>query len=185
MTESIILGPEETDRAVSTILVGLDGSAASIHATGFAARLAVQLNARIIAAHAVGLLDVWPENPHDRGERNSHKHVSDLSHGAWSDPIRLCGIEPEVVLRDGPPTLVLIDLAEEYDADLVVVGSRGVGQAAVFALGSTAARLTEVSTRPVVVVPEPALRDRADGTPSPTARGVTTRADSISDDGLT
>jgi len=154
-----------TSRDVATILVGLDGSTASTHAAAFAARLAVQLNARIVAAHAVGLLDVWPEHPDVRGERNSHKQVSELSHGAWSDPIRRCGIEPEVVLRDGPPTLVLIDLAEEYDVDLVIVGSRGAGQASAFALGSTAARLTEVSSRPIVVVPEPILRAPADSAP--------------------
>ena len=54
-------------------------------------------------------------------------------------------------LLDGPPTRVLLELADRIDADLIVVGSRGAGQAEVFALGDTSTKLTHRSTRPVLV----------------------------------
>jgi nucleotide-binding universal stress UspA family protein len=58
-----------------------------------------------------------------------------------------------VFLLDGPPTRVLLELADRIDADLIVVGGRGAGLAEVFALGDTSTKLTHRSTRPVVVVP--------------------------------
>ena len=137
-----------------TILLGVDGSAASLHAAGFATDLASGLGARIVAVHAVGLLDVWPAQPDGLHERNSHVLVGELIAGPWTEPIRSAGVEVELVLRDGPPALVLLRVADEFDVDIIVVGTRGSGDAALFALGNTAAHLTERSTRPVLVVPD-------------------------------
>ncbi len=143
-----------SEQHTTTILVGIDGSASSLHAGRLAGRLAARLHADVVAAHAVGLLEVWPEHPEDHTERNSHTHVREMAAGAWAGPIRLAGVEPRVVLRDGPPAQVLLDLADEYDADIIVVGTRGSGNAALYELGSTAARMTARSTRPVLVVPD-------------------------------
>jgi nucleotide-binding universal stress UspA family protein len=137
---------------ITSILVGVDGSAESDHAAAFAGVLGAAIGARVITVHATGLLDVWPDHP-EPGMRNSHAHVDELMHGAWTEPLRTAGVEPEIVIRDGPPAHVLLAVADELDVSLIVVGTRGVGQTDPYGLGSVATRLTHESTRPVVIVP--------------------------------
>ena len=140
---------------IKTILVGVDGSPESDRAAAFSTILAKQLDAEIVAAHAVGLLDVWFERPKAGDEHNSHAHVTALMEGRWTDSFRRLGIRPRVVLLDGPPARVLLELADQIDADLIVVGSRGVGQAELLALGDTSTKLAHRSARPVLIVPAP------------------------------
>jgi nucleotide-binding universal stress UspA family protein len=152
---------------IATILVGVDGSPESDRAAAFASELATQVGADIVAAHAVGLLDVWPEHPEAGKQHNSHAHVTALMEGPWTEGIRRMGLQPRVVLLDGPPAHVLLELADQIDADLIVVGSRGAGQAELFALGDTSTKLAHQSARPVLIVPVP----RTDGDALP-IRGV-------------
>jgi nucleotide-binding universal stress UspA family protein len=145
---------------IHTVLVGLDGSEESERAGAFAGRLAVSTGAAVVAAHATGLLDVWPDDPEHARERNSHARVNDLMGAAWTESLRSEGVEPEIVCRDGSPAHVLLSLADELNADLIVVGTRGVGAADPYGLGSVATKLTHESRKPVVVVPSPAPRRR-------------------------
>jgi nucleotide-binding universal stress UspA family protein len=140
------------ERKVTTILVGVDGSPESSRAAAFATTLAMQLRAEVVAAHAVGLLDVWP-GPGAAREADPHAHVMTLLAGPWTETIRRLGVQPRVILRDGSPAHVLLELADQIDADLIVVGSRGIGQADLFALGETSTKLAHQSSRPVLVVP--------------------------------
>ena len=147
-------------RPIRTVLVGLDGSEESERAGAFAGRLAVSMGAVVVAAHATGLLDVWPDDPDHGSDRNSHARVQELMRTTWVESVRSEGIEPEIVCRDGTPAHVLLALADELSADLIVVGTRGVGAADPYGLGSVATKLTHESTRPVVVVPAPSPRRR-------------------------
>ena len=56
---------------------------------------------------------------------------------------------------NGAPFECLRDVAEEVDADLIVVGARGYGAFKAMALGSTSTKLIYSTTRPVVVIPDP------------------------------
>ncbi len=56
------------------------------------------------------------------------------------------------LLRRGDPAEVLVDVAREYDADLVVVGRRGRDFAARVLLGSVAARIVANAACDVLVV---------------------------------
>lgn len=147
------------ERPKMVILVGIDGSEPSLQAARFTGRLASTLEADVVAVHAVGLLDVWPEHPWDHTKRNSHARVTELANSAWVCGIREHGVKPNVLLRDGPPAPVILAAAEECNADMIVVGRRGSGSGNVelYALGSTTAQLTKRSTRPVVVVPGDAV----------------------------
>jgi|GEM_PF-1086109 len=151
----------EAERAqrITTILVGVDGSPESDRAAAFATKLAIQLDAEIVAAHAVGLLDVWPEHPGEITAHNSHEHVIALMEGPWTETIRRLGIRPRIALLDGPPGRVLLELADQIDADLIIVGSRGAGQAELVALGDTSTKLAHRSARPIVIVPPPRAGD--------------------------
>jgi nucleotide-binding universal stress UspA family protein len=132
--------------SVSTVLVGTDGSEDASTAVSFAARLAGSLRARLVVASAVGLLEA--EHSHGR-----HDEVRAMLDGDWTDPVRRAGMTAQTLLRDGHPVQVLLDVADEVDADIVVVGSRGFGGFPQQLLGSTSTQLAQHSRRPVLIVP--------------------------------
>lgn len=132
--------------SIRTVLVGTDGSPVATAAVSFAVELAGGTGARLVVATAAGLL---------AAERAPLRHDSiraDLD-GPWIAPARGTGISVETVLRDGHPVQVLLDVAEEVDADMLVVGSRGFGGFPQMLLGSTSTQLAQHSRRPVVIVP--------------------------------
>jgi nucleotide-binding universal stress UspA family protein len=63
------------------------------------------------------------------------------------------GIDYETVQELGDPTWKLIDVAEDRNVDLIVIGKRGAGLAERVMLGSVADRLCHHSPVPVLVVP--------------------------------
>lgn len=129
---------------VRTVLAGTDGSPDAAVALTFAAGLARDTRARLVVTHAAGLLDA-AQSP------GPHTELRAALEGAWTEPARAVGIDVHTVLRDGNPVEVLLDVADDVEADIIAVGSRGVG--AFQLLGSTSSELTRRSHRPVVVVP--------------------------------
>jgi len=63
------------------------------------------------------------------------------------------GIRAEFIPQEGPAAGVINEQAARWNADLVVMGSRGHGPVGQLALGSVAARVLASSTVPVLVVP--------------------------------
>jgi nucleotide-binding universal stress UspA family protein len=137
--------------AVRRIVVGLDGSVESLAAARASAVLACAFSAEVIGVHATGLLEVWPTTPEDG--RNTHAHVREQLHGRWSEPLREGCHRLHLDMRDGSPADVLLAVAAETEADLLVVGDRGIGDTPLGELGSTSGKIVRRSTRPVLVVP--------------------------------
>src|SRR5689334_14806974 len=63
------------------------------------------------------------------------------------------GVEIQTVIVQEAPAKALVQLADERDARLIVIGSRGESPIRGALLGSTAHKLLHVSDRPVLVVP--------------------------------
>jgi nucleotide-binding universal stress UspA family protein len=70
--------------------------------------------------------------------------------------LREFGIDSELIIRRGhqSPADVIAAIAAEFDADVVVCGTRGLGAFTGILLGSVARELMHVAPCPVVVVPE-------------------------------
>lgn len=136
------------------ILVAVDGSANSVAAVGWAAELAQATDAEVVAVHALGLLERVddeagvPAQPHREEIR---QHLEEI----WCEALDRAGIPGERILRDGNPVSVVLGVADEVDADLVVLGSRGLGGYPEQLMGSTSTQVAQRSTRPVVIVPTP------------------------------
>jgi len=64
------------------------------------------------------------------------------------------GVTTAVEVRRAKPAEALVEVADERDATLIVVGSYGESPMRSALLGSTPHRLLHLSTRPVLVVPE-------------------------------
>lgn len=62
--------------------------------------------------------------------------------------------------RHGDVANTILSVADDVDAEVVVVGTRGRGGVSSFLLGSVAHSLVQHADRPVLVVPSPALVQR-------------------------
>jgi nucleotide-binding universal stress UspA family protein len=68
-----------------------------------------------------------------------------------ADGLRRAGLVPDTVVERGIPAELLVSLAAETFADLIVVGSRGMGPAASAIVGSVSAHLVDHAGCPVLV----------------------------------
>jgi nucleotide-binding universal stress UspA family protein len=62
------------------------------------------------------------------------------------------GVQADVVLGQGDPATVITDLARERDADLIVVGRRGLNPIERVLLGSVSSKVVHRADRDVLVV---------------------------------
>ena len=62
------------------------------------------------------------------------------------------GIEVETHAREGQPAEVIIDVAKQVQADLIVVGSRGLTGIKRFLLGSVSSKVSEHASCSVMIV---------------------------------
>jgi nucleotide-binding universal stress UspA family protein len=129
---------EEGWSMYSRIVVGTDGTDRSLIAVDHAARLAAAFAAELHVVAAV-LADLSDESAqtaakigHDAGKRHGVRVIE----------------HPQV----GEPASVLIAVADAVDADLIVVGNKGmIGHMRKFT-GSVPSRLAHQSRRPVLIV---------------------------------
>jgi nucleotide-binding universal stress UspA family protein len=139
------------------VIVGIDGSPCSATAVELVAALAWPPGTQM---RLIGVFDtfhlVGPWAPY--GGFDVADAVSDLTgelRAALQDArARLSGggIEVEEAVLEGRPGSVLADVAEEWTADLVVVGSRGHGALRTMLLGSVSAEVVDHVSCPVLVV---------------------------------
>lgn len=73
----------------------------------------------------------------------------------WCKPLRDAGVKYRTVIDDGRAATVINRVADEQDADVVVVGRRGHGGVAELLLGSVSHELVLHSKRPVLVISGP------------------------------
>jgi len=129
------------------IVVGVDGSAHALLGLRWACTLARAAGVQVVLVNAVGPPDgdlLVPDRVRLRG-------LAVLEEAAAT--IAESGVDQRSILRFGDPRLVLADVAEELDAGLVVVASRGTGPVARLLVGSVALHLVGTLQRPVAVVP--------------------------------
>lgn len=138
------------------VVVGVDASDNAQHALGIASQLAVGLGVELLAVHALGLMTVI-DGEHVSSEGRQDE-VAELTRRRWCtalDDVADLGWDVRVVY--GSPPDVLLDVADDVDAAMIVVGSRA--DRPELALGSTSTHVVHHADRPVVVVP-PADRRR-------------------------
>jgi nucleotide-binding universal stress UspA family protein len=135
------------------VVVGVDGSAQSLQAVELALE---EAGLRGVPLHVVHCADITPAVLHLSGGVNVNtKDLADRQHQeVWelAAPV-LDDTEVDVmkVELSGYPADELVRHAEDNDAVLVVVGTRGRGRVASAVLGSTSMRVLEHAPCPVLV----------------------------------
>jgi len=135
-----------------TIVVGLDGSDGAKHALPFAIELARRDHAEIVIAHIEEDILGKGGGPIAANEDEIQAEIDRQARQLSSEGIE-ARVEKTSVFLGGPAPAIM-KFADEADADLIVVGSRGHSALAGVLLGSVAQRLLHLAHQPVLVVPE-------------------------------
>lgn len=151
----------EEEKALSGIIVGVDGSPLSIEALRWAARLEPTVGGPITAVTvwqypmALGQYPGMEWNPEDDARELLKRSLEE----AYGDQ-RPAGLA--TLIATGPAAHVLID--NSRNARLLIVGSRGLGGFMGLLLGSVSAACAEHANCPVLVVhaPEDSVAGPAD-----------------------
>lgn len=134
------------------ILVATDGSERSDEAVRVVSRLGGQADTIVRLVHVVPeVLDITGVGV----EELTHAAVDQAMDGMLARSRSLLGPHApraqRAVVR-GSTTDAILEQAESFDADLIVLGHRGRGALATVLLGSTATAVAERASRPVLVV---------------------------------
>ncbi|MCC6437180.1 MAG: universal stress protein [Acidimicrobiales bacterium] len=137
---------------VRRIVVGVDESDNARTAVVWAAELAAQLGASVLAVHGFEpLAHLGRVAPPVDFVAVRAACEADLAEG-WTAPLRDAGVAHECRVLERDPVGALVEAADEVDADLIVVGARGGSTLRGLVLGSTSLKLPHVTRRPVCIV---------------------------------
>jgi nucleotide-binding universal stress UspA family protein len=144
-------------RGIARIVVGVDGSEHATAALQWAARMAKGMDSEVVAVFAIsppvyfdaGLSASTVPVEYDEEWRAEMKKELEEE---WVKPLREAGVDYRTTIRDGRAASVINHVANEVDADLILVGRRGRGGVAELLLGSVSHELVLHSQRPVLVI---------------------------------
>jgi nucleotide-binding universal stress UspA family protein len=135
-----------------TILLAVDGSEQSEKAAELAAQLARGGNDELVVTHVTEM----PPSRYQAQPGLDHeldKETIELARGYAAD-MEADGLKARVELRHsqyGHVARVIANLADELDAGLIVIGSRGRSDLSALLLGSVAHKVLHLSRRPVLI----------------------------------
>lgn len=133
------------------ILVGTDGSDSANKAVEHAAEMAKAMKAELVVmtgyapprsdvGSTFGRADAFPGQEIGQAIlRDAEKHFGE-------------GLKIKTVVREGDPAEGLIDVAEEENADLIIVGNKGMSGAKRFLLGSVPNQISHHAPTNVLIV---------------------------------
>jgi nucleotide-binding universal stress UspA family protein len=138
-----------------TIVVGIDGSDASLKALSFAIEEARVRGAQVKAVQAWHVPSVvyevgWTAAPVDLAEFPKLAKAT-LAATLEKAAVAESGVEVSAVICEGHPADILCEQAK--GADLLVVGSRGLGGFRGLLLGSVSQQCANHAPCPVVIIP--------------------------------
>ncbi len=145
------------DWQVNTVVAGVDGSQGSRRAAEHAAAIARHWSAKLMLVTVVRTPEGWwgiggaPPSPEALSAaliEGQQKILSEIE-----GHLDLDGVEHETLEELGDPVSRLVDVCEQNDADLLVIGRRGAGLAERIILGSVADRLCHMAPCPVLIIP--------------------------------
>jgi nucleotide-binding universal stress UspA family protein len=137
---------------MSTQVVGYDGTDGARAALGVAVGLVAELNDGLVAVFAYTVSRLGGEvRDYDEAIREHGRGVLEEARSIG----REAGVEIELVMREVSSAEALIEVADEHDARMIVVGSHGERPLKSALVGSTPTRLLHLAERPVLVVRAP------------------------------
>jgi nucleotide-binding universal stress UspA family protein len=147
---------------IKTILVPIDFSKHSEFAFERAIELAKQFGSRIDLLHAYDIPNLssayqvsFPDQFAEGIRESTSRQLESMKERAARE-----GVEATTHVAFGRPERVIVDHAEEAEADMIVMATRGLGAVKHLLLGSVAERTVRTARCPVLTM---ASRDESEG----------------------
>jgi nucleotide-binding universal stress UspA family protein len=141
-----------------SIVVGTDGSDTANQAVRQAVELALAVGASIdlVSAYAPvpaqRLSEERRQAPEDLQWAITPREDVDATLAAAAEIAQQAGVDVEVFPRQGDPADAILDVAEERDADLIIVGNKGMTGAKRFLLGSVPNKVSHHAPCSVLII---------------------------------
>ncbi|HWF31552.1 MAG TPA: universal stress protein [Solirubrobacteraceae bacterium] len=141
-----------------SIVVGTDGSDTANQAVRQAVELALAVGASIdlVSAYAPvpaqRLSEERRQAPEDLQWAITPREDVDATLAAAAEIAQQAGVGVEVFPRQGDPADAILDVAEERDADLIIVGNKGMTGAKRFLLGSVPNKVSHHAPCSVLII---------------------------------
>ena len=134
------------------VLLATDGSDDAGTATNWLAQFPLPPGSRLRVVHAISIppsaIDAPPVREFQQSLRDEGRRTAEAARTALGG--RFAGAEVQV--PEGDPREVILHAAEEWPADLIVLGARGLGAVAGFLLGSVSLAVARHARASVLVV---------------------------------
>jgi nucleotide-binding universal stress UspA family protein len=150
--------PNRRGQLYERIVVGTDGSDTAAVAVSHAIDLAKLTGAK------VDVVSAYEPVPQERLRAEAQQVPGDIAHnvgpredvnvhlGSAATQAREAGVAVETHPREGDPADAILDVAEETNADLIVVGNKGMTGARRFLLGSVPNKVSHHAPCSVTIV---------------------------------
>jgi nucleotide-binding universal stress UspA family protein len=141
-----------------SIVVGTDGSDTATQAVRQAVDLAGQVGAKLELVSAYEpvseqrLAQERRQAPEDLQWAINPREDVDATLEVAAEVARAAGVEARVYARQGDPADAILDVAEEQEADLIVVGNKGMTGAKRFLLGSVPNKVSHHAPCSVLII---------------------------------
>ncbi len=142
------------------ILVPVDGSEHSLSALDFAVEMQKKFDSELMLLcvyrhHSPLDASMYMVKPADAPE-NLNDAMREYAKGVIEEAkvhaAELGAEKPRGFVKSGPPARTIINFAEDKKVNLIVLGSRGLGDVEGFLLGSVSHKVTSLARCPVLIV---------------------------------
>jgi nucleotide-binding universal stress UspA family protein len=141
-----------------SIVVGTDGSQTASEAVRQAVELAKDIGARIHLVSAYEpvssqrLRQEQAQVPGDVQWMVNPREDVDATLEEAAEAVRDAGVDVEIYARQGDPADAILDVAEETESDLIIVGNKGMTGAKRFLLGSVPNKVSHHAPCSVLII---------------------------------
>ena len=139
----------------SRIVVGVDGSAGGEAATKLGGELARHHESVVYLVHAVPLppVVVGVDQAISDESLEYFENAAEVALGKATAALDEMGVKHEQIVRPGGAADLILDVAADHMADLIVVGHRGLGAMKRFILGSVSSKLAHHTKCALLLAP--------------------------------
>ncbi|BDV01840.1 universal stress protein [Thermodesulfomicrobium sp. WS] len=136
---------------IERVLVPVDGSDSSRNAAKYASHLLNVRNPVLYLLHVYEPINMTIGGDEAAMLRAEEQAKSMAMLEDYKKMLEPCGMRIELIAREGRPGYVILDVQEEYDCDLIVIGSRGLSALEGVIMGSVVTHVLQGAQCPVLV----------------------------------
>jgi len=141
--------------AFKTILIAVDGSPGAQSAARIGGEMAEGHDAVVLLVHAAPLPSLSPGQPLSEETLAAMDETATVAFETAEGILAKLNVKAERIVLAGSAADVILSVAEDRGADLIVVGHRGYGAMKRFILGSVSSKLAHHARCALLLAPVP------------------------------